>query len=274
MTDTNKNNEECPLKGRMGQCANEKCTHADTSKHELSQSIKHAMNKQEFEKEVLVGDTLGNASIHDVGSPATDEVCKCRYEGEEKCCHEDCKICNPKPASAKSKYDDPNYRSDFDRFVEEHPITDVSWEESLKVLLVEHNAFKIIEFVREQIDLAIKRGETRAERDNYAFAKKEGYDAGKKTAQEWRGGTGRVMYYQGYEEGFAVGTGSREKRKQDMYKAGRKEAIAEMDALLRDDITASIDAFSGNGFVTEDMKSFGHVVIREARGALEALSNK
>ena len=30
-----------------------------------------------------------------------EEVCGCRYEGEDKCAHEDCKICNPKTKKTK-----------------------------------------------------------------------------------------------------------------------------------------------------------------------------
>lgn len=105
-------------------------------------------------------------------------------------------------------------------------------------------------FILEQIDLAREKGEAAAERDNYAYAKKEGYD-----------------------EGYAFRGGVESEQKQRMFEAGklagRKEAIAEMKE------------------VAEGMKIHGHANEKLRQGwegyneglqdfivALEALSNK
>lgn len=127
--------------------------------HEWSQSIKHAMNKQNENKV----------------EP------KLEFEEDD----------GPNAAGNQSKYNDPNYKSDFDRFVEEHPDTDVSWEEEFdKQFASEIDSGENIKyapaiksFIRNQINLA---------RD-------EGFDAGGKTV----GGTGRVMYMEGKKKTIA-----------------------------------------------------------------------
>lgn len=107
-------------------------------KHEWSQSIKHAMNK-----------TNPSCPYHTLPNPEDD---------------------GPSAAGnqipSKSKYDDPNYKSNFDKFVEVHPITDVSWEAEVKkcfltermtdwpIPTVRVNPDTLMEIIKHQIDRA------------------------------------------------------------------------------------------------------------------------
>lgn len=139
----------------------------------------------------------------------------------------------------KSKYDDPNFKSDFDKFVEEHPITDVSWEEEFdKRFASEIDSGEYIKyapaiksFIRKQIDLA--------------------YDAG----HAKRGGVESAQKQRMFEAGKGI---------------GRREAIAEMREWAQANYKEYIHISANFGMHTKtDAVNLSDVLFY-----LEALSNK
>lgn len=98
----------------------------------------------------------------------------------------------PNAAGNQNKYNDPNYKSDFDKFVEEHPTTDVSWEKKVWEILmqwqgsvVNTNQF-LLPFIRKQIDRTREESKhiTKSGRVMYMAGRKEVIDAVKEMIEE------------------------------------------------------------------------------------------
>lgn len=180
-----------------------------------------------------------------------------------KCCL--CERLNPK-AAMRSPYE-PSKREretlranlkgaqeGFDSvFSAEAPATDVSWEKQFESEFVEEisKSIPLRAFIRKQIDLA--------------------YDAGGKTV----GGTGRVMYQRGYDEGYVAGIGSQSEQKQWMFEAGkgigRKKAIAEVWEMVKNRLHVAKPTHTSE----EQAYDIKNEWMKETREALlEALSNK
>lgn len=158
---------------------------------------------------------------------------------------------------------DSAYLAGLDAASNQIPTTDVSWEREFDsaakgtakiVNGFEVNTFELTylkSFIRKQIDLA--------------------YDAGGKTV----GGTGRVMFMKGYDEGYAARGGVESEQKQRMLEAGkglgRKEAIAEVKEMLKGMDTKETHTH----FTQTRCRACDHDrVLQSVFSALEALSNK
>lgn len=161
--------------------------------HEWSQSIKLAMKKQNEHK-------VEPHLVWDMGH-------NCPTDSEGFC--DDCP-CHSIPSvphgvistdmvvTPKSKYDNPNYKSDFDKYVEAHPITDVSWEAEVKkcfltermtdwpIPTVRVNPDTLMEIIKHQIDLAREESKhiTKSGRVMYMGGKREAFGQALKILEE------------------------------------------------------------------------------------------